>query len=88
MAFAVCGAILLRLRLGGSVRWLGMDVVGGMSKATVSPRLHRVASIREMIMAKVIEFYIPASFRKPLKGAPEQPCGKVIEFCTQTRKSA
>ena len=35
-------------------------------------------------MGKVIEFYVPAISHKPLKGAPEQQCAKVIEFCTQT----
>ncbi len=39
-------------------------------------------------MAKVIEFYVPAIFRKPLKGASQQQCAKVIEFCTQAKKSA
>ena len=39
-------------------------------------------------MAKVIEFYVPKSFRKPLKWAPQPQCGKVIEFCSQTKKSA
>jgi hypothetical protein len=39
-------------------------------------------------MGKVIEFYVPATFHKPLKGASEQQCAKVIEFSTQTRKSA
>jgi hypothetical protein len=41
----------------------------------------------EMAMAKVIEFYVPTTFRRPLKGAALR-CGKVIGFCTQTRKSA
>jgi hypothetical protein len=39
-------------------------------------------------MAKVIEFYIPNNFRKPLKWAPQLQCGRVIEFCSQTKKSA
>jgi hypothetical protein len=39
-------------------------------------------------MAKVIEFYVPKSFRKPLKWAPQLQCGKVIEFCSQAKKSA
>jgi hypothetical protein len=39
-------------------------------------------------MGKVIEFYVPTIFHKPLKGASEQQCAKVIESCTQTRKSA
>ena len=39
-------------------------------------------------MAKVIEFYVPTNFRKPLKSASEPQRGKVIEFCSQTKKSA
>ncbi len=39
-------------------------------------------------MAKVIEFYLPKRFRKPLKWASQLQCGKVIEFCSQTKKSA
>jgi hypothetical protein len=39
-------------------------------------------------MAKVIDFYVPVIFRKPLKGASQGRCGKVIEFCTQTTKPA
>ena len=38
-------------------------------------------------LARVIEFYIPTTFRRPLKSAV-LGLGKVIEFCTQTRKSA
>jgi hypothetical protein len=39
-------------------------------------------------MAKVIEFYVPRNFPKPSKWAPQLQCGKVIEFCSQARKSA
>ena len=39
-------------------------------------------------MAKVIEFYIPNNFRKPLKWAAQVQRGKVIEFCLQIKKSA
>ena len=39
-------------------------------------------------MAKVIEFYVPKNFRKPLKWAPELHCAKILEFCSQTKKSA
>jgi hypothetical protein len=35
-------------------------------------------------MAKVIEFYAPKNFRKPLKRAPALDCGKIIEFCSPT----
>ena len=31
-------------------------------------------------MAKVIEFYIPKNFRKPLKWATQPQRGEVIEF--------
>jgi hypothetical protein len=46
------------------------------------------AWIKEVAMAKVIEFYIPKDFRKPLKWVPEVQRGKILEFCPQTRKSA
>ena len=39
-------------------------------------------------MAKVIEFYVPKNFRKPLKWAPALQCGTIIEFCSPTKKSA
>jgi len=39
-------------------------------------------------MAKVIQFYVPKNFRKLLKGAPQQKCGRVIKFRSQVKKSA
>jgi hypothetical protein len=39
-------------------------------------------------MAKVIEFYIPETFRKPAKWVPATQRGKVIEFRPQLSKSA
>lgn len=50
-------------------------------------RIQRIG-IEGVAMAKVIEFYVPTSFRKPMKWAPAMACGKVIEFCPQTKKSA
>lgn len=44
--------------------------------------------IEEVVMAKVIEFYVPKNFRKPLKWAPALRCGTIIEFCSPTKKSA
>jgi hypothetical protein len=38
-------------------------------------------------MAKVIEFYVPTNFHTPLKGKSGRR-GKVIEICTQAKKSA
>lgn len=48
----------------------------------------RARTNRRVVMAKVIEFYVPKNFRKPLKWAPELHCGKILEFCSQTKKSA
>jgi len=39
-------------------------------------------------MAQVIEFYVPKNFRKPLKWTPQLQSGRVIEFYSQTKKSA
>jgi len=39
-------------------------------------------------MAKVIEFYIPTNFRKPLRTSSQPQLGKIIEFCPQTKRSA
>jgi hypothetical protein len=41
----------------------------------------------EIVMAKVIEFYVPRNFRNPfLRAAQPQP-GKVIEFRSEAKKS-
>jgi len=45
-------------------------------------------AIEEVAVAKVVAFYVPNNFRKPLKRVPEFQRGKVIEFCSQTKKSA
>jgi len=40
------------------------------------------------LMAKIIEFYIP-NFREKWRGFPRKTrAGKVIEFCSQLKKSA
>jgi hypothetical protein len=39
-------------------------------------------------MAKVIDFYVPKNFRKALKRSPALHYGKIIEFCSPTKKSA
>jgi len=39
-------------------------------------------------MAKIIEFYIPQSFRKVSKWLPPNERGKVLEFPMAVRKSA
>jgi hypothetical protein len=47
-----------------------------------------VREIEEIVMAKVIEFYIPTRFRRPLKAASQVQFGKIVEFCLQPKKSA
>ena len=39
-------------------------------------------------MAKVIEFYVPKSFRKPLNSAAQPQLGKIVEFCSRKVRSA
>jgi hypothetical protein len=41
-----------------------------------------------MIVAKVIEFYVPTNFRKTGKWVPSEQRGKIIEFVPETKKSA
>jgi len=41
-----------------------------------------------IVMAKIIEFYIPNSFRKKVAWIPPEQRGKVIEFCLEEKKSA
>ena len=57
-------------------------------KAELHPSPAIGALEQEVVMAKVIEFYVPKNFRKPLKWAPALHCGKIIEFCSPTKKSA
>ena len=39
-------------------------------------------------MAKVIEFYVPARFRKVLKWVPQQQRGRVLEFSVAQKRTA
>jgi len=40
-------------------------------------------------MAKIIEFYVPSSFRKKAtKWIPPEQCGKVIQFSMPEKKTA
>jgi hypothetical protein len=41
-----------------------------------------------LLMAKIIEFYIPNKFRKKTMWVPAQQRGKLIEFCGRVKKSA
>ena len=39
-------------------------------------------------MAKVIEFYVPARFRKPVKWVPQEQRGRVLEFPVAQKRTA
>ena len=39
-------------------------------------------------MAKVIEFYVPASFRKVVKWVPQPERGRVLEFAVAQTRTA
>jgi len=41
-----------------------------------------------MVMAKVIELYVPKNFPKRRKWFPQLQLGKLIEFSLQAKKSA
>ena len=43
---------------------------------------------QEDCVAKVIEFYIPNTFRKSGKWVPAEQRGKIIEFVSKTKKTA
>jgi hypothetical protein len=43
---------------------------------------------RRMVMAQVIEFYIPARFKPKVKWVPVEQRGKIIAFPTDLKKSA
>jgi len=44
--------------------------------------------VKEKVMAKVIEFYVPRCFRNSLVRVGQSQPGKVIEFCSQAKKSS
>jgi hypothetical protein len=46
------------------------------------------ADTSEDAMARIIEFYIPARFHKPVKWMPPVERAKVLEFPAEVRKSA
>ena len=41
--------------------------------------------IKERVMAKVIEFYVPKRFRKAFVRADQPQPGRVIEFCSRAK---
>jgi hypothetical protein len=51
------------------------------------PSHQRFIRIQGIVMARVIEFYIPKGFREPLKSARQRQRGKVLEFCSPKNES-
>jgi hypothetical protein len=50
-----------------------------------APRFNR---LQEIVMANVIEFYIPVRFRKAVKWVPQQQRGRVLEFPVPQKRTA
>ena len=50
-----------------------------------SPPLPEIRRIKEIVMSKVIEFYVPKNFRNAFVRAAQQPPGKVIEFYSRAK---
>jgi hypothetical protein len=48
----------------------------------------RPAVDRRMLMAQVIEFYIPVRFKPKVKWVPVEQRGKIIAFPSDLKKSA
>ena len=44
--------------------------------------------MKEMVMAKVIEFYVPQNFKNSHKWVPQPQLAKILEFRQPTVKSA
>jgi hypothetical protein len=50
--------------------------------------VRRCGERRGRIVAKIIEFYVPSTFRKSGKWVPPKEHGKIIEFVPETKKTA
>jgi hypothetical protein len=53
-----------------------------------SSTLRAVPIDSQSLKKEKIKFYIPKDFRKPMKWVRKFQCGRILEFRTQTRKSA
>jgi hypothetical protein len=65
-----------------------MDMVGLLEIESQFRASQKPLKVKEMVMAKVIGFYVPKNFRNRLNWAPQLHGGKVIEFRPQSKKSA
>jgi hypothetical protein len=81
--YTVCRAMLRTLDL---VLW--MVLVGDRSSEVSKIPEARKHGVRRLVMAKVIEFYVPKNFQSSQKRAQQLQLGKVIEFRSEAKKSA
>ena len=65
-----------------------MVLVGDRSSGLSQNPGARKHGVRRLVMAKVIEFYVPTSFQSPQKLASQLQLGKLIEFRSAAKKSA
>jgi hypothetical protein len=64
-----------------------MDLVGLSGLKPDRSAAQEIHRIKEMVMAKVIKFYIPKSFRNPFVRPAQLQPGKLIDFSSQAKKS-
>ena len=78
------------LRLQGAFRRMAVisKTIARIPTSSQTCEDHQDSRTREVAMAKVIEFYIPQSFRRTTKWVPDVQRGKILELRPQTTKSA
>jgi hypothetical protein len=50
--------------------------------------IERCSGSENGVMARVIEFYIPARFRAKTRWVPAELCGKIIQFAMAIKRPA
>ena len=70
--------------------WVGVAALG-LSKLSIGDKLtkgRKLSNERETVMARVIVFYTPKSFRRQNQSVPNPQPAKVIAFGVRTTRSA
>jgi hypothetical protein len=75
------------IRLPCSCEWFMVALLEAQGDRNIETSPTETRRHEEIVMAKVIEFYVPTNFHTPLKGKSGRRA-KVIEICTQANKSA
>ena len=70
--------------------WVGVELVGAIQidESQLAKDAEILQDEGEAVMARVIEFYIPMSFRRKAASVPQSQPGKVIAFYLLAKKSA